>query len=51
MKTSNRRGQGTIEYGLILVLIALVSISTCDTVSNWVHAFYGGVSTAVQSAN
>jgi pilus assembly protein Flp/PilA len=46
----NEEGQGLVEYGLILGLVAIVAIAALTSMGGGLKSIFGTVSSAVNSA-
>ena len=49
--TSEESGQGMVEYGLIIALIAVVLITALTAMSGGLSTIFGKITTALNSAN
>ena len=46
----NEEGQGLVEYGLILGLVAIVAIAALTSMGGGLRSIFGTVSSTIQSA-
>ena len=46
----NESGQGMVEYGLILALIAVVAIVFLPTISNYVRGMFSSAKTQLEAS-